>query len=249
MSVRELSEKLNINPHPIWRWFQINKVPKKYFKKLSNIFGIEESYINKKVNDLSTYKPKTKGFSNSYEIDGDITYIYIITRKLEKYKVLIDTEDLPKLIQFDQTWYISWSEKNKRAYIKSSYNSKIKNRKKTTVFLHRFIMDFPSSDKDVDHLNHNFLDNRKQNLKIKDRYGNAQNRKGANKNSSTGVRNVNLITKYDGRQEYWVQFMKKGEKFKWEFPINKFKEACEFAEKKRKELFGDYKEEIINNKK
>jgi hypothetical protein len=26
----------------------------------------------------------------------------------------------------------------------------------------------------------------------------------------------------------------------WEFPANQFKEACEFAEKKRQELFGEY---------
>jgi hypothetical protein len=45
----------------------------------------------------------------------------------------------------------------------------------------------------VDHVNHNALNNRKYNLKITTNEINVKNRKGANKNTSTGYRNVSLI--------------------------------------------------------
>ena len=80
----------------------------------------------------------------------------------------------------------------------------------------------------------------KENLRVVSNSKNLQHRSGANNNSKTGVRNVNLITKYKGKQEYWVQIMKNGERFKWEFGLDKFDEACIFAEEKRKELFGKY---------
>jgi hypothetical protein len=89
----------------------------------------------------------------------------------------------------------------------------------------------------VDHINHDTLDNRKRNLRITTNDKNTQNRKGANSNSSTGVRNVNWGYK---RSEYWVQFQKNGEKFKWIFPLDKFDEAVKFAEKKRKDIFGEF---------
>jgi len=92
----------------------------------------------------------------------------------------------------------------------------------------------------VDHKNQNKLDNRKENLRFIPQYNNLQNRKGANSNSSTGVRNVNLITRYGGKQEYWVQICKNGERFKWEFGLHEFDKACLFAEEKRKELFGEF---------
>jgi len=34
--------------------------------------------------------------------------------------------------------------------------------------------------------------------------------------------------------------MRKGERFRWIFPGSQFKEACDLAEKKRKELFGKF---------
>ena len=103
--------------------------------------------------------------------------------------------------------------------------------------LHRFIMN-AQKGQCVDHVDHNTFDNRKSKLLISNDNLNLQNRKGANKNSGTGVRNVHLITKYGVKQEYWVQIMKNGEKFKWEFGLNEFDEACEFARQKRIELFG-----------
>lgn len=89
----------------------------------------------------------------------------------------------------------------------------------------------------VDHINHDTLDNRRVNLRILSGSNNSANRKGANKNSKTGVRNVNWIEK---EHCYKVQIMKNYQSYKWDFPADQFDEACKFAEEKRKELFGEF---------
>lgn len=238
ITAKELSEKLNITPQSIWRWFNVNKIPKRYHSILSLIFNKDESYFSKVVNDISTYKPKIRGFANEYKIDGDITYIYVVNRKLKKFTILIDTEDLSRLIEADLGWHVRYDKCTKEYYARAikTYYDENGDKQVDTILLQRFIMK-ATGNVVVDHHNHNRLDNRKENLYITEHTNNSTNRKGANSNSRTGVRNVNYIERLD---EYWVQFMKKDERFKWVFFGNQFEEACEFAEKKRKELFGDF---------
>ena len=111
--------------------------------------------------------------------------------------------------------------------------------KSKCILLHSMIMGVEKNTI-IDHKNHNPLDNRKKNLRIVEPSNNSANRKGANSNNKTGVRNVHLINRYGGKQIYMVQIMRKGERFSWEFELNQFDEACKFAEEKRKELFGKY---------
>jgi len=105
------------------------------------------------------------------------------------------------------------------------------------VRLHKYILGIDRYDKSVfvDHINHDTLDNRRENLRIVQAGNNSANRKGANSNSSTGVRNVSYIG-----GKYLVQIMKNGIRNKWDFGKDQFDEACEFAEQKRKEIFGEY---------
>lgn len=104
-------------------------------------------------------------------------------------------------------------------------------------YLHRWIMDAKENEY-VDHIEpKNTLDNRRLNLRVTTNSKNNQNRKGANSNSGTGHRNVNWG---HDRKVYYVQFCKGGEHYKWVFPLNQFEEACEFADKKREELFGEF---------
>lgn len=126
----------------------------------------------------------------------------------------------------------------KNYYLKSTEYLGVKDGKSISKIhhLHIDIMNAPEGYS-VDHVNHNTLDNRKSNLRIVKQRFNTRNRKGANSNNNTGVRNVSYIKRSN---EYWVQLMKNGIKYKWVYPADKFKEACEFAELKRNELFGDY---------
>lgn len=70
-------------------------------------------------------------------------------------KAIIDKEDIEKCKQYK--WHI-------RKSLNTNYAiSTLKDGKK--LFLHRFILNYKGKD-DVDHINHNGLDNRKSNLRI-----------------------------------------------------------------------------------
>lgn len=59
----------------------------------------------------------------------------------------------------------------------------------TTVYLHRLLVDAPRG-KDVDHRNHDTLDNRRRNLRVVTHAENMQNLRGARRDSQSGVRGV-----------------------------------------------------------
>ena len=63
-----------------------------------------------------------------------------------------------------------------------------------TVLLHRLLTDAPKSLV-VDHKNHDGLNNRRSNLRVCEIGHNNQNREGANRNGSSGYRNVYWVPK------------------------------------------------------
>ena len=82
---------------------------------------------------------------------------YIInSKKYGAIIVLIDDEDLNKIKEYK--WYITFDKTIKNFYINSFKD-------KTVLSLHRFIMDCPKGMV-IDHINHDTLDNRKENLRI-----------------------------------------------------------------------------------
>lgn len=169
-------------------------------------------------------------------VEGDIAKIKLKDREGKVIYSLVDTEDLQKLIDLGYKWYARYHRHIDNYYVQC--NQYIGGKHKV-VALHRFVMNYP--DGTVDHINpENTLDNRKCNLRVVKDANNSSNRRGANKNSKTGVRNVHLVNRYGDKQVYLVQIMKKGMLYKWEFPLDQFEEACKFAEEKRKELFGKY---------
>lgn len=86
---------------------------------------------------------------------------YITNKKGEKFVVLIDDEDEELYDRY--RWYISGK------YARCHIN------KDETNYLHRLILN--ASKKDiVDHINGNRLDNRKCNLRLCNKYQNAQNK-------------------------------------------------------------------------
>lgn len=97
---------------------------------------------------------------------------------------LVDTEDY--LLFSNHFW-----RKNKNGYVESSIG-----------LIHRVVTKCPNN-KVVDHINHNTLDNRKENLRICTHTENNFNRVAANRTTSTGVRGVF----YDARSnKYRVEF-------------------------------------------
>jgi len=174
-------------------------------------------------------------YLNEYITEGVITKLIITRGTGEKVIVLIDTEDLPRVRKHN--WSAGWRKDKDRYYIQfiDYYYDENGVYKGKTILLHKYIMEAYGKYRQVDHEDHDSLNNKKENLRVVVAGNNSANRSGANKNNSTGVRNVCYI-----RGKYLVQIMKSGERYKWEFESDQFEEACKFAEQMRKELFGKY---------
>ena len=106
------------------------------------------------------------------------------------YNVIIDEEDYNCIKQY--SWHIN------KGYVEATVW--IGNNKKTTIRLHRLIMNCPK-DKEIDHTNRNKLDNRKSNLIICDRYKNCQNRYFDN-----GISKYKGVYKKGDRWETQIQY-------------------------------------------
>lgn len=91
---------------------------------------------------------------------------------------IIDDEDFPLL--GDRPWHAYWNKDSKTFYAKQSYRDS--NGKNKARLMHRIIMDSPSLPIEIDHKNHNGLDNRKENLRLATRSQNV-----ANSRSTSGL--------------------------------------------------------------
>lgn len=124
-------------------------------------------------------KERTIFDRNEYLVDGDITYIYLRNSKQEIIaKTIIDTEDLEKVIKYKWTLG-TWNYAETVTHEKES------------LLIQRVIMDEYRKEYIPDHINRDTLDNRKQNLRITDKSGNAINA-GLRTNNKSGVTGVSL---------------------------------------------------------
>lgn len=106
----------------------------------------------KKYGKVLDDNPRTISDRNEYHINGDITTIDLYNSKCEKIaEALIDTEDLIKVKNIK--WKLSTS----------GYAMNTPKYKKSSIHMSKMIL---NTEEFVDHINHNTLDNRKNNLRI-----------------------------------------------------------------------------------
>lgn len=147
---------------------------------------------------------KGKFEPNEYCIKGEYTEIYI-TYKSETKTILIDTEDLDKVLLY--RWNV-----NHNNYVSSHKKT---DDKKETLILHKYIMDLENTHlrikEDtlvVHHINRNPLDNRKQNLQIMTQREHIDLHKEIRKEVSK------TREESDGMKEpYWIYEAKNGERY------------------------------------
>ncbi|MES1047206.1 hypothetical protein FOA22_22390 [Heyndrickxia oleronia] len=124
---------------------------------------------------------------NDYEIRGNVTAIFIKRRDGSLFETIISTSDLDKIKEFNISWCVHWKESANSFYVVGNLP---KNDGKTvTIYLHRCVLNDPKG-LIVDHINHDTLINTRWNLRAITHAENIQNRRGANRNNSTGIRGV-----------------------------------------------------------
>ena len=182
---------------------------------------------------------KKKG--NNYIIDKENNLVRIELKRRngkESLWTIIDLDDLEKVINFPYTWYAKLSPNNNCYYAFASEHLGVREngtQKKRIVALHQFVLD---TDKIVDHIEHDTLDNRKSKLRIIDNKHNLRNRKGRNNNNKSGYRNVSWS---NGEQKWIVQLQVNGKNTcLGKFPKDQLEEAGKFAEEMRKKYYGEF---------
>jgi hypothetical protein len=145
---------------------------------------------------------------------------------------LIDNEDLDILINLGYRWSACYQKKIDGYYAQASvYIGAGKNN--ITYYMHKLLLNNDGRKYVVHHKNHNTLDNRKENIEIVEFAKNVQQRKGANKNNKTNVRNVVYY-----HNKIKVEIMKNGIIYRKYFNNQEFDSAVNYATEKRNELFG-----------
>lgn len=123
--------------------------------------------------------------------------------KEQKVIVLFDREDFEKINKLH--WKVS--KKKSKLYVCTGQN---KNGEKI-IYLHNYLMNYnPTVGYEVDHINGNSLDNRKENLRIVTRQENVQNSNVRKDNKTTGIRGVSFNSK---QKEFVVDFYIKKKRF------------------------------------
>lgn len=142
------------------------------------------------------------------------------------YVAIVDDEDYERVNQFQ--WTVTITPSGSAYSFRTDYSSG----GKKTIYMHRFVANTPD-DLTCDHINHNTLDNRKENLRNCSHQDNMLNRKISPSNTS-GFKGV---SRYNGK---WYAKVSKGKKivFRKSFPTKI--EAAHAYDKVAKEVFGEF---------
>ena len=143
---------------------------------------------------------------------------------------LVDDEDYEKISAFN--WLAHKSKNNNTYYARVTIN---KNGKRFMASMHRVLLGIEDSQIEVDHINGQGLDNRKENLRVVTRQQN---------NLNTGLRKDNRVGfKGVSRNSYGVGFRARIAYMGKDIYLGIFdtaKEASDAYEMKAKELFGEF---------
>lgn len=132
---------------------------------------------------------------NRFEMRGGVAVILVPRRNGNALECLIDTADLPIVEQAPGYWYARHRPACRTYYVFADF--RVSGRRKT-IGLHRLLLCAPDHLQ-VDHINHNGLDNQRTNIRLATWSQNQHNRRGASAmNQNSGVRNV-----------YWDRRMRK----------------------------------------
>lgn len=140
---------------------------------------------------------------NNYEIRGDVTAIFLNSPRYGKMEALISTSKLDLVKTFPNKWRPVYEKKTNSFYVFGT----LERDHRTFTSLHRWVLGMPKGG-EVDHINHDTLDNTDDNLRLLTTAENQQNRNRLMPTNVSGVQNVhwhkpsrkwNVQIRLDGR--------------------------------------------------
>jgi hypothetical protein len=214
-------------------------VEKLSITEISNIYNASSARVKKALIESGIAIDSRGKRGNRYLIKGNAVHIELRRRNQESLWAIIDIDDLKKVVEFDYTWHAEWKKDINGYYASATKHLGIINgkQKSKSLYLHKFILN-DDSKIDIDHINHNTLDNRKENLRMSKVFENSRYRKGKNSNNISGYRNVAYI-KSIKKKPYHVQLMVDGKNT----VLGKFSDvdkAGVFAEEMRQKFYGEF---------
>lgn len=165
---------------------QIEYIREMYGYKRTSSLAKELSVSPKYVQRIAS-KLGIVDLQNKYYIEGNIAHILCVDTNDNQVYFQVDKEDLERVVSYAK-WFLKRS-KNKLYVV---CNKEVEG-KRTTVRLHRFLLNFP--EQDVDHIDGNSLNNIKSNLRLCTKSQNMSNLVKCRADSSTGCLNVSYIKK------------------------------------------------------
>jgi hypothetical protein len=167
------------------------------------------------------------GMKNKWVFNDDFAAM-LIDSKGEQFAVFIDLEDFPRV-----SCHKWWVRKKRRTYY--AFGEAWVNRKRVTFRLHRFIMGCDDPLIEVDHKNHNGLDNRKGNLRLATTEQNRCNCKPYSNNKS-GFKGVF----WEQGRERWAAYITSKRKRRHLGRFLTRDDAAKAYDAAAKELHGDF---------
>jgi len=174
---------------------------------------------------------------NNYLIKDDIVIIYLNRRCENKImECIIDTDKFDLIDSYDVTWCPKWSYEANRFYVGAcKYIGLIDGKPQyKMIYLQRILLNCKRFGEWVDHIDHDGMNNRIENLRITTSSENARNREKINANNSTGFRNVSFVS-----GKYIVQLQVDGKNT----VLGRFytaEEAGLYAEEMREKYYGKF---------
>lgn len=164
----------------------------------------------------------TKYTPNDARVVNNIAYITLTDRKREVVgEAIVDLVDLPRVLLVGRWHHRAYDDG--REYAAARVDGQ-------TILLHRFLLS-PPDEMMVDHRNHKGLDCRRKNLRICTASENAQNLRGPQKGSRSGVLNVY----WNSQRACWMVMIRRDGKAIYLGKYNDLGEASIVAQRAREE--------------
>jgi hypothetical protein len=156
-------------------------------------------------------------------IEGDIAYVPLT----QGYEAVIDAADVPLVEGYSWKAVVG----SRRVYAATQVGGR---KNKTDIRMHRLIMEAPTGV-DVDHIDHNGINNRRKNMRLCTRSENLQNQRKRLDNTS-GFKGVNYYKRTGRWRAYIMRDSKERHLGYFDTPEEAYDAYCKASE----ELHGEY---------